>query len=226
MERRRRRRAHRFSWQTRNPLQTMFQGPHSSSCHHTDHRLFKSKKKGRPVFRNFVFWALPPEFFDTWLRYVSWQGHRSEVIHELHFKYGPHAHLAFQCFHHHLEVFAIVYAHGNGALKSSLYDGAEDWGYTWRRHRAAEGCVGGCARGTVLFKLRWPSKKYGTVFLCPIYFPVCVTNSLYIVHRLLLTGIRAKSPRVDGHELEPNMALSVAISDPGGWRGRADQGAN
>ncbi|KAJ7872290.1 hypothetical protein B0H14DRAFT_3860410 [Mycena olivaceomarginata] len=39
-----------------------------------------------------------------------------------------------------LEVFAIVYAHGNGALKSSLYDGAEDWGYTWRRHRAAEGC--------------------------------------------------------------------------------------
>lgn len=82
------------------------------------------------------------KFSDAWLGWVSSQGHRSEVVHELHKKYGtytpgwrenrdligglplgPFVRLA----PNHVsisqpEALQIVYAHGNGALKSRFYD--------------------------------------------------------------------------------------------------------
>ncbi|PBK99824.1 cytochrome P450 [Armillaria gallica] len=63
------------------------------------------------------------KFSDAWLGYVSHQGHRSEVIHDLHRKYGPFVRIA----PNHVSVAVsdaqpMVYGHGNGALKSSFYD--------------------------------------------------------------------------------------------------------
>ncbi|PBK69145.1 cytochrome P450 [Armillaria solidipes] len=63
------------------------------------------------------------KFSDAWLGYVSHQGHRSEVIYDLHRKYGPFVRIA----PNHVSVAvsdaqSMVYGHGNGALKSSFYD--------------------------------------------------------------------------------------------------------
>ncbi|RDB28044.1 Benzoate 4-monooxygenase [Hypsizygus marmoreus] len=63
------------------------------------------------------------KFSDLWLGVVSKNGHRSEVIHEIHKKYGPFVRIA----PNHVSIadpdaLAIVYAHGNGALKSQFYD--------------------------------------------------------------------------------------------------------
>ncbi|KAK0244643.1 cytochrome P450 monooxygenase [Armillaria nabsnona] len=66
---------------------------------------------------------LVAKFSDAWLGYVSHQGHRSEVVHDLHRKYGPFVRIA----PNHISValldaLPIVYGHGNGALKSPFYD--------------------------------------------------------------------------------------------------------
>ncbi|EAU89384.1 cytochrome P450 monooxygenase pc-bph [Coprinopsis cinerea okayama7 len=63
------------------------------------------------------------KFSDAWLGWVSKNGHRSEVVHEMHKKYGPIVRIA----PNHVsiadpEALGIIYAHGNGALKSEFYD--------------------------------------------------------------------------------------------------------
>ncbi|KIY49616.1 cytochrome P450 [Fistulina hepatica ATCC 64428] len=63
------------------------------------------------------------QFTDLWLGKVSTTGHRSEVIHGLHQKYGPIVRIA----PNHVsiaspEALQTIYAHGNGALKSDFYD--------------------------------------------------------------------------------------------------------
>ena len=81
------------------------------------------------------------KFSDLWLGYVSKKGHRSEVIHDMHRKYGtaliPFSdHMSFITFSkgpiiriapNHISIadpnaLAIVYAHGNGATKTNFYD--------------------------------------------------------------------------------------------------------
>ncbi|KAG0691553.1 cytochrome P450 [Suillus ampliporus] len=62
-------------------------------------------------------------FHDVWLGWVASQGHRSDVVHQLHKKYGTFVRLA----PNHVSVadpdaLQIVYAHGNGSLKSDFYD--------------------------------------------------------------------------------------------------------
>ncbi|RXW15522.1 hypothetical protein EST38_g10327 [Candolleomyces aberdarensis] len=66
---------------------------------------------------------LVARFSDIWLGLVSKGGHRSEVVHKMHQQYGPFVRIA----PNHVSVadpdaLAIVYAHGNGALKSDFYD--------------------------------------------------------------------------------------------------------
>ena len=81
-------------------------------------------------------------FSDVWLGRVAHQGHRSEVVHELHKKYGELEHVILiillselnalsgtfvRIAPNHLSVadpgaLQIVYAHGNGSLKSNFYD--------------------------------------------------------------------------------------------------------
>ncbi|KAH9478620.1 Cytochrome P450 monooxygenase 89 [Psilocybe cubensis] len=63
------------------------------------------------------------KFSDIWLGWVSKNGHRSEVVHSMHEKYGPIVRIA----PNHVSIaepdaLNIVYAHGNGALKSDFYD--------------------------------------------------------------------------------------------------------
>ncbi|KAK0449729.1 cytochrome P450 monooxygenase [Desarmillaria tabescens] len=63
------------------------------------------------------------KFSDAWLGWVSYGGHRSETVHEMHKKYGTFVRIA----PNHLsiaspEALQVVYAHGNGALKSPFYD--------------------------------------------------------------------------------------------------------
>ncbi|TFK26575.1 cytochrome P450 monooxygenase [Coprinopsis marcescibilis] len=63
------------------------------------------------------------KFSDAWLGWVSKNGHRSEVVHRMHQKYGPIVRLA----PNHVSIadpdaLSVVYAHGNGALKSGFYD--------------------------------------------------------------------------------------------------------
>ncbi|KAF8069107.1 cytochrome P450 monooxygenase [Lyophyllum atratum] len=63
------------------------------------------------------------KFSDIWLGLISKHGHRSEVVHEMHKKYGPFVRLA----PNHISIaepdaLGLVYAHGNGALKSNFYD--------------------------------------------------------------------------------------------------------
>ncbi|KAK0492671.1 cytochrome P450 monooxygenase [Armillaria luteobubalina] len=63
------------------------------------------------------------KFSDAWLGCVAYKGHRSEVIHDLHTKYGSFVRIA----PNHISVaradaLSLVYGHGNGALKSSFYD--------------------------------------------------------------------------------------------------------
>ncbi|KAJ7152191.1 hypothetical protein C8R43DRAFT_819494, partial [Mycena crocata] len=63
------------------------------------------------------------KFSDAWLGWVSQQGHRSEVIHELHLKYGPFVRISpSEVSVADPDALGIVYAHGNGALKSGFYD--------------------------------------------------------------------------------------------------------
>ncbi|PSR74400.1 hypothetical protein PHLCEN_2v9908 [Hermanssonia centrifuga] len=62
-------------------------------------------------------------FSDVWLGRVAAHGHRSEVVHELHQKYGTFVRLA----PNHLSIadpdaLQLVYAHGNGSTKSNFYD--------------------------------------------------------------------------------------------------------
>ncbi|KAK0214230.1 cytochrome P450 monooxygenase [Armillaria nabsnona] len=63
------------------------------------------------------------KFSDAWLVYVTYKEHRSEVVHDLHMKYGPFVRIA----PNHVSVAlpdaqTIIYGHGSGALKSSFYD--------------------------------------------------------------------------------------------------------
>ncbi|KAK0475706.1 cytochrome P450 monooxygenase [Armillaria novae-zelandiae] len=63
------------------------------------------------------------KFSDAWLVYATYMEHRSEAVHDLHSKYGPFVRIA----PNHISVAlpeaqAIIYGHGNGALKSSFYD--------------------------------------------------------------------------------------------------------
>ncbi|KAI0316224.1 cytochrome P450 [Amylostereum chailletii] len=63
------------------------------------------------------------KFSDLWLGRVAAQGHRSEVVHDMHKQYGPFVRIA----PNHVSIAApaglqIVYAHGNGTLKSNFYD--------------------------------------------------------------------------------------------------------
>ncbi|KAJ3753813.1 cytochrome P450 monooxygenase pc-bph [Lentinula raphanica] len=60
---------------------------------------------------------------DLWLGYHSAKGHRSEVVHALHEKYGRIVRIA----PNHVSIASpdalqTIYAHGNGALKSDFYD--------------------------------------------------------------------------------------------------------
>ncbi|KAH7920155.1 cytochrome P450 [Leucogyrophana mollusca] len=62
-------------------------------------------------------------FSDVWLGWVSSQGHRSDVVHELHNRYGAFVRIA----PNHVSIadpdaLQVVYAHGNGCLKSDFYD--------------------------------------------------------------------------------------------------------
>ncbi|KAK0495837.1 hypothetical protein EDD18DRAFT_1389895 [Armillaria luteobubalina] len=56
------------------------------------------------------------KFSDARLGWVSYGGHRSEIIHELHRKYAPN-HLSTAS----PEALQVVFAHGNEALKSPFY---------------------------------------------------------------------------------------------------------
>jgi benzoate 4-monooxygenase len=63
------------------------------------------------------------KFSDFWLGRVAALGHRSEVVHELHKRYGPLVRIA----PNHVSVadptaLQIIYAHGNGSLKSNFYE--------------------------------------------------------------------------------------------------------
>ncbi|KAJ6588602.1 cytochrome P450 monooxygenase pc-bph [Mycena capillaripes] len=63
------------------------------------------------------------KFSDAWLGWISQQGHRSEIIHEMHLKYGPFVRISpSEVSVADPDALAIVYAHGNGALKSTFYD--------------------------------------------------------------------------------------------------------
>ncbi|PBK64907.1 cytochrome P450 [Armillaria solidipes] len=63
------------------------------------------------------------KFSDAWLVYVTYKEHRSEVVHDLHTKYGPFVRIAPN--HESValpDAQTIIYGHGSGALKSSFYD--------------------------------------------------------------------------------------------------------
>lgn len=63
------------------------------------------------------------KFSDAWLGWISPQGHRSEIIHEMHLKYGPFVRISpSEVSVADPDALAAVYAHGNGALKSRFYD--------------------------------------------------------------------------------------------------------
>ncbi|KAJ6526888.1 cytochrome P450 monooxygenase [Mycena vulgaris] len=63
------------------------------------------------------------KFTDAWLGWTVQQGHRSEVIHELHKKYGSFVRISpSEVSIADSDAHSIVYAHGNGAQKSSFYD--------------------------------------------------------------------------------------------------------
>ncbi|EJC99221.1 cytochrome P450 monooxygenase pc-bph [Fomitiporia mediterranea MF3/22] len=75
------------------------------------------------IRNNGITGPLSARFSDAWLGWVAAQGHRSEVVHEMHKKYGTFVRLA----PNHVSIsdpaaLQIVYAHGNGTLKSSFYD--------------------------------------------------------------------------------------------------------
>ncbi|CAE6453718.1 unnamed protein product [Rhizoctonia solani] len=60
---------------------------------------------------------------NAWLAYVASRGDRSQVVHELHQKYGKLVRIA----PNHVSVadpkaLEVIYAHGNGTLKTEFYD--------------------------------------------------------------------------------------------------------
>lgn len=82
-------------------------------------------------------------FSDLWLGRVAKHGHRSQVVHQMHEKYGKLRHFTFRSSRtvcnisttgtfvriapNHISIsdpvaLQIVYAHGNGSLKSNFYD--------------------------------------------------------------------------------------------------------
>ncbi|KAI6040942.1 cytochrome P450 [Pisolithus marmoratus] len=76
-----------------------------------------------PFNQRFIPGPFLAKFSDIWLGRVSSLGHRSDVVHELHKRYGPLVRLA----PNHVSVadpdaLQVVYAHGNGSLKSNFYD--------------------------------------------------------------------------------------------------------
>ncbi|KAI0074974.1 cytochrome P450 monooxygenase pc-bph [Panus rudis PR-1116 ss-1] len=90
---------------------------------------------GLVVLAHVVVWWVDPhalrrypgpalaKFTDLWLGRVAAEGHRSEEVHKLHEKYGTFVRLA----PNHLSIsdpdaLQVVYAHGNGTLKSNFYD--------------------------------------------------------------------------------------------------------
>ncbi|KAI0309650.1 cytochrome P450 [Amylostereum chailletii] len=60
------------------------------------------------------------KFSDLWLAWSTFQGRRSEVVHDLHKKYGPIVRLAPN--HVSISDPAALYAHGNRATKTEFYD--------------------------------------------------------------------------------------------------------
>ncbi|KAI0315173.1 cytochrome P450 [Amylostereum chailletii] len=63
------------------------------------------------------------QFSDVWLAWTVYQGHRCEIVHDLHKKHGPFVRLA----PNHISVsdptaLEVVYAHGNRATKADFYD--------------------------------------------------------------------------------------------------------
>ncbi|KAJ7609928.1 cytochrome P450 monooxygenase [Roridomyces roridus] len=57
-----------------------------------------------------------------WLAVISQRGHRSEVIHAMHKRYGPFLRISpTEVSIADPEALAIIYAHGSGALKSDFY---------------------------------------------------------------------------------------------------------
>ncbi|KAJ7634986.1 cytochrome P450 monooxygenase [Roridomyces roridus] len=63
------------------------------------------------------------KFSDAWLGWISPHGHRSEIIHEMHLRYGPFVRISpSEVSVADPDALAVVYAHGNGALKSKFYD--------------------------------------------------------------------------------------------------------
>jgi len=108
------------------------------------------------ILVHFIPWLVDPHglrsfpgpclarFSDLWLGRVAQQGHRSEVVHQMHEKYGeldkvvtfaspfftprfPPPGTFVRIAPNHLSIsdpaaLQIVYAHGNGSLKSNFYD--------------------------------------------------------------------------------------------------------
>ncbi|KAI0314344.1 cytochrome P450 [Amylostereum chailletii] len=80
------------------------------------------------------------KFSDVWLGLVAFDGHRSDVVHEMHQKYGTFIRIA----PNHISIsdpkaLEIVYGHGVGTLKSDFYDSSVtiDRSLSTTRDRAA-----------------------------------------------------------------------------------------
>ncbi|KAL5499093.1 hypothetical protein ACEPAH_1611 [Sanghuangporus vaninii] len=72
---------------------------------------------------NGISGPLLAKFSDAWLGWVAAHGHRSEVVNDLHKKYGSFVRLA----PNHVSIcepdaIPIIYGHGNGTIKSDFYD--------------------------------------------------------------------------------------------------------
>ncbi|KAH8828626.1 cytochrome P450 [Flagelloscypha sp. PMI_526] len=75
---------------------------------------YNLRKYPGPFFARFSYF---------WLASVARQGKRSEVVHSLHNKYGPVVRISpTQISLADPSALPIVYAHGNGSLKSDFYD--------------------------------------------------------------------------------------------------------
>ncbi|EJC97643.1 cytochrome P450 monooxygenase pc-bph [Fomitiporia mediterranea MF3/22] len=75
------------------------------------------------IRRNDISGPLLARFSDAWLGWVAAQGPRSEVVHQIHKKYGKFVRLA----PNHVsiaypEAIGEIYGHGNGTLKTDFYD--------------------------------------------------------------------------------------------------------
>ncbi|KAL5480946.1 hypothetical protein ACEPAI_9887 [Sanghuangporus weigelae] len=75
------------------------------------------------IWGNGISGLLLARFSDAWLGWVAAHGHRSEVVNNLHKKYGPFVRLA----PNHVSIcdpdaIQSVYGHGSGTAKSDFYD--------------------------------------------------------------------------------------------------------